>query len=68
VDGVCYVEKTNTAGEFISFTIEDILLDKGLNNMLVICSGSLEDIRFNVCFINKYGDFLSGSKYHLTVD
>ena len=50
------------------FKIDDIILNKGLNRMAVVFFSFYEDIIFNMCFINKYGDFIHDLKYHLTID
>lgn len=50
------------------FKIDDIVLDKGINRMCIICQGGNKDIQLNTCFKNKYGDYMNGLKYFLTLD
>lgn len=51
-----------------TFKIDDVVLDKGINRMCIICQGGNEDIQINICFKNKYGDYINGLKYLLTLD
>ncbi len=48
--------------------IEDVLLDQGINRILVVCQAGEEDIHLNAWFRNKYGDPVKGLRYLLTLD
>jgi hypothetical protein len=48
--------------------IEDVLLDKGINRLLIVCRAGVDDIRLNAWFRSKYGDPVSGLRYLLTLD
>jgi hypothetical protein len=54
--------------ELSDFKIDDIMLDKGINRLALVLFGGKEDIKFNGCFVNKYGDFINDLKYRLTLD
>jgi beta-galactosidase len=58
--------KTTTQQE--DYKIEDIVLDQGLNRLALVIFGGKEPIKFNACFINKYGGFINDLKYALTMD
>jgi hypothetical protein len=48
--------------------IEDVLLDKGINRLLIVCWAGVDDIRLNAWFRSKYGDPVGGLRYLLTLD
>jgi len=68
VDGHCYADCENPQGDDLDLKIDDVVLDKGMNNVLLVCRGRKEDVRLNVCFKSKYGDLMEGLRYHLTLD
>lgn len=61
-DNLIVEEDTN------SIKIDDVVLDKGINRMCMICKSEDNDIKFNICFKNKYGDYMNGLRYLLTLD
>ena len=67
INGTTMFEKSNVS-QLEDFKIEDITLNKGLNRVTLVCFGGAEDIKFNMCFIHKYGDFINDLKYQLTMD
>jgi beta-galactosidase len=48
--------------------IDDVLLEKGINRLLIVCQAGAEDLQLNAWFRNKYGDPVSGLRYLLTLD
>lgn len=68
VNGYCYSDYANSNMECAELKIDDVVLEKGLNNMLLVCKGGKENARFSACFKNKYGDNVDGLKYYLTLD
>jgi beta-galactosidase len=48
--------------------IEDVLLEKGINRLLIVCRAGADDIQLNAWFRNKYGDPVDGLRYLLTLD
>jgi hypothetical protein len=51
-----------------SVKIEDVLLDQGINRLLIVCRAGVDDIRLDAWFRSKYGDPVSGLRYLLTLD
>lgn len=69
VNGKEYLDKTVDDGQIHSVKIEDILLSKGINRMALVVQAGKEDLRFNLAFKDKFGEFLtSGITYKLTLD
>ena len=69
VNGQCFADVTKeNHTEALQMKIDDVILQKGINRLCVICSGGKEDIKFNMYFKNKYGDAVEGLKYVLTLD
>lgn len=60
--------KVQSEVEMKMFKIDDVVLEKGTNRMCIICQGGNKDIQFNTYIKNKYGDYMSGLKYLLTLD
>lgn len=67
VNGIFYSEYFNE-GKMQKVKVQDILLDKGINRLFILCEGCADDIRINASFINKYGDRVEGLSYRLTLD
>ena len=67
INGTIMFEKSEVT-QLEDYKIEDIMLNKGLNRMALVCFGGTDDIMFNLCFINKYSDFVKDLKYQLTMD
>ena len=56
-------------GQTRSFKIEDVLLSKGVNRVALIVKAGKDDLKFNLTFKDKFGEFLtSGIAYKLTLD
>jgi hypothetical protein len=68
VNGHCYADCDNSQGDEVELKIADVVLERGINPMLIVCRGGEEDVKLNVCFRNKYGDYLEGLRYHLMLD
>lgn len=68
VNGRTYFESTDVMGDLSDQKVEDVVLGKGVNRMLLVCKGGEEDIRVNINFKNKYGDYVEGLRYLCTLD
>lgn len=69
VNGKEYQNINLADGQTREVKMEDVLLSKGINRMTLIIQAGKEDLRFNLSFKDKYGDFLTkGITYKLTLD
>lgn len=69
VNGKAYQDIKLADGQTKTIKIEDVPLSKGINRMALILKTGKEDLRFNLSFKDKYGDFLTkGIAYKLTLD
>jgi len=68
VNGRPYYSRAEASGETVEVKIDDVLLDEGLNRLAVVCQAGAVDAQFNLCFKNKFGEYLPGLKYQLTMD
>jgi len=68
VNGICHWEHKAVANGKQLVKIPDIVLDKGMNRMLLICTGAESDIKLSAYFLNKYGDSVEKLKYIMTLD
>ena len=68
VNGVLYKIHNSASGDTETVKVDDVLLDKGINPMLLVMYGGVNDIKFSTTYINKYGDPVNGLNYRLTLD
>jgi len=69
LNGAVLREFENPGGETAEIKAADCALDRGLNNLLIVCRRKGPgDILLNAVFLNKYGDPAEGLKHHLTLD
>jgi hypothetical protein len=67
VNGRLYYSQTEV-GQPVEVKVEDVLLDEGLNRLALFCQAGIVDAQFNLCFKTKFGEYLPGLKYQLTMD
>jgi hypothetical protein len=67
VNGRLYYSQTEV-GKPVEVKVEDVLLDEGLNRLALFCQAGTVDAQFNLCFKTKFGEYLPGLKYQLTMD
>ena len=69
INGNEYLNELVNNGQTRSFKIEDVLLSKGINRVALIVKAGKDDLKFNLTFKDKFGEFLTtGITYKLTLD
>jgi len=69
MNGTKYIDYKHAGGEPAEVKIDDVLLDRGLNNWFMVCYGTAcGEIAVSARFLNKYGDPAEGLRYHLSLD
>jgi beta-galactosidase len=66
VNGFCFANLENPPEGIVK--IDDVVLSQGANRFLLVCRGGETNICLNAWFKNKFGDYLTDLKYHLTID
>ncbi|MCP4166325.1 MAG: hypothetical protein GY759_10580 [Chloroflexi bacterium] len=68
VNGKCHIDYRDSSSECVDKPIEDVVLSQGTNRLVFVCQAGAEDIRLNVCFKNKFGNYMDDLRYFLTMD
>ena len=69
INGHCHFDYQNPQNDLVDLHLEDTVLSQGINRVVLVCrAASEENIKLNACFKNKFGDYLTDLKYHLTQD